>query len=140
MNPSEKPQRRNPLLELEKTVHAEAREWERQRLEEKLQKEAQHRREKVIKLRTGAGIVKIIAWYGWDPGKRKWGCPIREYWGLREYQEMSPGLEDQLAFTVTATASYQEAAVLAEKWGYKTDDWTLQLLTQCLGQKAEEQT
>jgi len=40
MNPSEKPPRRNPLLEMERAVHAEAREWERQRLEERMQKEA----------------------------------------------------------------------------------------------------
>lgn len=104
------------------------------------QRNAQHRREKVIELRTGAGLVKVIGWYGWDPGTGKWGCPAREYWGLRDYQEMSPGLEDQLAFTVTATSSYHEAAVLAEKWGCQVDDWTLQVLTHRLGQKAEEQT
>jgi hypothetical protein len=40
MSPSEKPQQKNPLLEIERAVHAEAREWERRRLEEKLQKEA----------------------------------------------------------------------------------------------------
>jgi len=53
---------------------------------------------------------------------------------------MSPGLEDLLAFTVTATGSYEGAAALAEKWGCPTDDWTLQVLSQRLGQKAEEQT
>lgn len=104
------------------------------------QRKAQHRREKVVRLRTGAGIVEVIAWYGVDPGTGKWGCPVREYWGLRDYQEMSPGLEDQLAFTVTATGSYEQAAALAEKWGCPTDDWTLQRLTHRLGQKAEEQT
>lgn len=40
MSQSEQPQRKNPLLEMERSVHAEAREWERQRLEEKMQKEA----------------------------------------------------------------------------------------------------
>jgi len=40
MSQSEQPQRKNPLLEMERAVRAEAREWERQRLEEKLQKEA----------------------------------------------------------------------------------------------------
>ncbi len=104
------------------------------------QRKAQQRRETVVQLRTNGGIVKIIAWYGWDPGSRKWGCPVREYWGLGARQELSPGLEDQLAFTVTATASYQEAAVLAEKWGCPIDDGTLQMLTHRLGQRAEEQT
>jgi hypothetical protein len=40
MSQSAKSERKNPLLEIERAVHAEAREWERQRLEEKLQKEA----------------------------------------------------------------------------------------------------
>jgi len=94
----------------------------------------------VVKLRTGAGVIKIVAWYGWDPGTQRWGCPVRDYWGLTARQEMSPGLEDLLAFTVTATGSYEGAAALAEKWGCPTDDWTLQVLSQRLGQKAEEQT
>lgn len=94
----------------------------------------------VIRLRTGAGMVEIIAWYGFDPGSGKWGCPIREYWGLKAYQQLSPGLEDQLAFTVTATGSYEEAAAVAQKWGSEVDDWTLQTLTRRLGQRAEEQT
>ena len=65
---------------------------------------------------------------------------MREYWGLEARQQWSPGLEDRLAFTVTATGSYQEAAGLAEKWGCPIDDWTLQVLTHRLGQRAEEQT
>ena len=40
MSQPEKSRRSNPLLEMERAVHAEAREWERQRLEEKMQKEA----------------------------------------------------------------------------------------------------
>ena len=73
MSQPEKPLGRNPLLEMERAVHAEAREWERQRLEEKLQKEAdrvgkvfplnqrkaQQRRETVVVLRTRAGVIKI---------------------------------------------------------------------------------
>jgi hypothetical protein len=40
MTNPEKQQRRNPLMEIEREVHAEAREWERQRLEKRLQEEA----------------------------------------------------------------------------------------------------
>ncbi len=65
---------------------------------------------------------------------------MREYWWLTARQEASPRLEDLLAYTVTATGSYQQAAALAEKWGCPTDDWTLQVLSQRLGRKAEEQT
>ena len=119
----------------------------RRRLEERLQKEAdrdgavfppqpkkaQHRRSKVLPLRTGVGIVKVVAWYGWNPATREWGYPIREVWGFGPRQEMSPGLEDKLAFTVTATASYSEAAALAQKWGCAVDDSTLHVLAQARG-------
>jgi hypothetical protein len=65
---------------------------------------------------------------------------MRERWGLRPRQELSPGLEDQLAFTITATGSYSEAAAVAEKWlGRPVDDSTLHALTQRLGERAEEQ-
>lgn len=94
----------------------------------------------MVEVRVGAGRVKIVAWYGWDPQRRTWGCPVREYWGLRARQQLSPGLEDQLAFTVTATGSYQEAALVAEKWGSPIDAWGLHVLTERLGQRAEEQT
>ena len=53
---------------------------------------------------------------------------------------MSPLLEDRLAFTVTATGSYQEAAAVAQKWGCEVDDSTLHVLTQRLGERAEQQT
>lgn len=53
---------------------------------------------------------------------------------------MSPVLEDRLAFTVTATGSYQEAAAVAQKWGTEVDDSTLHVLTQRLGERAEQQT
>lgn len=53
---------------------------------------------------------------------------------------MSPALEDRLAFTVTATGSYEEAAALAQKWACPVDDSSLHRLVQRLGQRAEEQT
>jgi len=94
----------------------------------------------VLPLRSGVGLVKVVAWYGWDPATRRWGYPIRQLWGLSGRQEMSPGLEDKLAFTVTATGSYSEAAAVAQKWGCVVDDSTLHVLTQRLGERAEEQT
>ena len=152
--PNNKPQRENRLMQIEREVHAEAREWERQRLEKRLQKEAdrdgrvfprsqrkaQQRRDTVIPLRSGVGVVKVIVCYGWDPDREQWGCPMRERWGLRPRQELSPALEDRLAFTITTTSSYRDAAALAEKWlGEPVDDSTLHDLTQRLGERAEEQ-
>lgn len=53
---------------------------------------------------------------------------------------MSPGLEDKLAFTLTATTAYAEASALAQKWGCAVDESTLHVLAQRLGARAETQT
>jgi hypothetical protein len=53
---------------------------------------------------------------------------------------MSPALEDRLAFTVTATLSYELAAAVARKYSYPADDSTLHALAQRLGARAEAQT
>jgi len=93
----------------------------------------------VLPLRLAVGVIKVIAWYGLDPGTGQWGYPLRQRWGLSSHQEMSPGLEDKLAFTLTATSAYEEAAALARKWGVAVDDSTLHTLAQRLGGRAEQQ-
>ena len=92
-----------------------------------------------MQLRTVAGVVELKVAYGQDPGNRHWGCPVRELWGLTTHQQLSLALEDKLAFTITATASYEEAAALAQKWGVAVTDSTLHSLTQRLGARAEAQ-
>ena len=91
-------------------------------------------------LSTGVGVLKLKIWYGLDPGTGRWGSPMRQRWGLSPHQEMSPALEDKLAFTVTATRSYEEAALVAQKWNCPVDDSTLHALTRRLGTRAEQQT
>ena len=86
------------------------------------------------------GVLKVKVWYGLDPGTGRWGNPMRQRWGLGPHQEMSPALEDKLAFTVTATGSYEEAAAVAQKWNSPVDDSTLHALTRRLGTRAEQQT
>lgn len=103
------------------------------------QRRAQHRRKQVVTLRTGVGEVKVVAWHGWDPGSGQWGSPLRQRWGLAPHQAMSPGLEDKLAFTLTVTGAYEDAAALAGKWGCAVDDSTLHALAQRLGARAEQQ-
>jgi len=93
-----------------------------------------------MQLRSGSGIVRFKVWYGLDPGTGRWGCPMRQRWGLSPHQEMSPALEDRLAFTVTATLSYELAAAVARKYSYPADDSTLHALAQRLGARAEAQT
>ena len=90
-------------------------------------------------LRGVGGEVELNVWHGQDPGDEHWGCPIREQWGLSAHQQLSLALEDKLAFTVTATGSYAEAAAVAGKWGCPVEDSTLHALTQRLGERAEAQ-
>jgi len=65
---------------------------------------------------------------------------MRQRWGLALHQEMSPALRDKLAFTVTATRSYAESAIPAQKWNCPVGDSTVQALTLRLGTQAERQT
>ena len=92
-----------------------------------------------MQMQTEAGMVKLEVLYGQDATDRHWGSPIREHWGLTSHQQLSLALEDKLAFTITATASYEEAAALAQKWGVAVTDSLLHSLTQRLGFRAETQ-
>lgn len=92
-----------------------------------------------MQMRTEAGVVELRVLYGQDPQDGHWGCPMRESWGLTPHQQLSLALEAKLAFTVTATGSYEEAAALSAKWGCAVEDSTLQALVQRLGARAEAQ-
>src|SRR5262249_17109936 len=59
---------------------------------------------------------------------------------LSSHQQLSLALEDKLAFTVTATSSYEEAAAVAGKWGVEVSRAALHALTQRLGALAERQS
>ena len=51
---------------------------------------------------------------------------------------MSPGWMETLAFTITATTSYESAAALLNKLGHQADDSSLHEMAQRLGQQAEQ--
>src|SRR5258708_15084375 len=93
-----------------------------------------------MSLRSVVGRVRLAVWHGRDPKDKHWGCPIRERWGLRAHQQMSPVLEEKLAFTATLTGSYEAAAQVAGKWGSGVDDSVVHALVQRVGRKAETQT
>ena len=65
---------------------------------------------------------------------------MRERWQLAAYQQLSPGWQQQLAFTLTVTTSYEGAAALLRQLGHPADDTTLHTLAQTLGARAEAQT
>jgi hypothetical protein len=92
-----------------------------------------------LHLHSGVGVIELSVWLGQDPSDRHWGCPIREHWGLTAHQQLSPGLQEKLAFTATATGSYAEAAAVAAKWGSAVEDSTVQALVQRRGARAEAQ-
>jgi hypothetical protein len=90
-------------------------------------------------LRTVVGRVQLEVWHGQDPQDKHWGCPIRDWWGLKTHQQMSPALEEKLAFTATQTLSYEAAARVASKWSCEVDDSVIHAVVQRVGSKAEDQ-
>jgi len=65
---------------------------------------------------------------------------MRERWGLTPHQELSPALEDKLAYFATVAGSYEMAARLACKLGIPIEDSTVRALVQRLGARAQEQS
>jgi hypothetical protein len=92
-----------------------------------------------MSLRTVVGVVKVLVWHGQDPTNKHWGCPMRERWGLRAHQQMSPALGERLAFTATLAGSYGAAAQVAGKWGCEVDDSVIHGLVQRVGSQAQAQ-
>jgi len=91
-------------------------------------------------MRSVVGVVELKVWQGKDPQDGHWGIPMRERWGLRAHQQMSPTLEEKLVFTATLAGSYAAAGQLAAKWGSEVDDSVIHALVQRVGSQAEVQT
>lgn len=58
---------------------------------------------------------------------------------MSPHQQLSPALEDKLAYFGTVTSSYEAAARLAAKVGIGVEDTTIRAVVQRLGAKAEAQ-
>lgn len=101
---------------------------------------AGHRRQEPMQLRTVVGFVNLSVWQGQDGPDGPWGIPIRERWGLVPHQRMSPALEENLALTATLAGTYEGASQIAGQWGTPVDVSVIHQLVQRLGRKAEEQT
>lgn len=93
-----------------------------------------------MRLRTAFGVVGLKVWRGKNPADGRWGVPIRECWGLLPHQQLSPALEDKLAYFATVAGSYEMAARLAGKLGIAIEDSSIRALVQRLGARAEEKT
>lgn len=93
-----------------------------------------------MRLRTVVGVIELQIWHGQDRLDKHWGSPIRERWGLKAHQRMSPALEEKLVFTATLTGSYEQAGLVAQKWSEVVDGAVIHQLVQRVGEKAEAQT
>ena len=93
-----------------------------------------------MQLRTAFGVIQLRVWRGKNPADRRWGIPIRQRWGLEPHQQLSPALEDKLAYFATVAGTYESAARLARKLSIPIEDSTVRELVQRLGERAEEQT
>jgi hypothetical protein len=82
----------------------------------------------------------LKVWRGKNPADGRWGIPIRQHWGLGPHQQLSPALEDKLAYFATVAGTYESAAQLARKVSIPVEDSTVRQLVQRLGARAEEQT
>ena len=59
---------------------------------------------------------------------------------MRAHQQFTPAARRRLAFTVSASGTYAQAAELATEWGVPVDDSTLHALVEELGARAAAQT
>ena len=71
-----------------------------------------------MQLRTAFGVVALKVWRGKNPANGHWGIPMRERWGLSPHQELSPALEDKLAYFATVAGSYEMAAPVGVQTGH----------------------
>lgn len=142
------------LLQIEQEIETHAREWRRQRLQKRLQQEAdelgavcpdsgaalQEARYETVTLDTCAGTVTVRAHYGRHPKTGKWQHPIRLLWGLQPRQRLSPQLQDRVSYTAAETDSYERAAKMATKWGTPIAASTVHKHAQKMGREAAAQT
>lgn len=124
------------LLDIEKEVLQEGREWTRLRLQERLQEAAdaippvctqsglvlKRQYRKSFTIMTVSGNVRIDAIRGRSNATNSWHCPAREQWGLVNWARLSPELEQRLAYSAGVTGSYEKAAQLAKRWDSPISD------------------
>lgn len=132
------------LLEMEKGVLAEGREWTRRRLQECLQQAADaipavcaqsglclKRQQKTsFTLTTVSGVVTIETIRGYSKATGSWHCPVREQWKLAKWARLSPELEQRLTYTAALTGSYQKAAEMAGRWDAPVSDDAIHALVE----------
>lgn len=140
------------LKEMEKETLAQGREWTRQRLEQRLQEEAdfiaavcpqsglvlKRQQRTSFTLMTVAGSVTVKATRGYSTATQSWVCPVREHWGLAKWQRLSPEFEERLAYSATQVGSFEKAAAMSGCWGSPISDDALHALVQRSAARSRE--
>ena len=139
------------LRETEQEVEAEGRKWIHQRLQKKLQAEAdglgfvfplggsqaKHRRKETMP-RVRPSDESNLKCGGEEIPLMELGHTHLPVVGLSAHQQLSPALEDKLAYFVTVTGEYETAVQLSLKVGIRMDDATLPR-SPAAGARAQEQ-
>jgi len=145
--------KRSCLIELEREAAEQGRQYGREKLRQRLQAIAdeqglvcpgsgEHLRDarfRTLSLITTLGAMSIRAHYGYDRLAKAWTFAVRSLWGLAPRQEISPALEQQLAYTATECGSYKKAEAMALSWGVKIGSTTIHKHAQRLGREAQRQ-
>jgi len=140
-------------MELERQAAEEGRQYGREKLRQRLQAIAdeqglvcpgsgehlQDARFRNLPLITSLGQLNIRARYGFDRAARRWTFAVRDLWGLAARQEISPELEQQLAYTATECGSYKKAETMARSWGVLISSTAIHKHVQRLGKQAQKQ-
>lgn len=141
------------LIELEREYAEEGRQYGREKLRQRLQKIAaeqglvcpssaqplQDARFRNLSLITTLGIVSIRAHYGYDRQSKGWMFAVKDLWGLKARQQISPQLEQQLSYTALECGSYKKAEQMAQSWGVKIAATTIHKHVQRMGRVAQAQ-
>lgn len=139
------------LMALERQAAEEGRQYGRERLRQRLQAIAdeqglicpdsgehlQDARFRNLPLITSLGPLNLRAHYGFDRAAQRWTFAVRDLWGLAPRQEISPELEQQLAYTATECGSYKKAEAMARSWGVSISSTAIHKHAQLLGQQAQ---
>lgn len=137
------------LLEMEKEVLEEGREWTRRRLQERLQEAAdqipavcgqsglvlKRQQETSFTLMTVSGTITITAIRGYSKATGGWHCPVREQWGLAKWARLSPEFEQRLAYNGAVAGSFQKGAELSMRWGSPISDDAIHAIVQRIAEK-----
>lgn len=137
------------LVQLEREVLRQSREWARAELEKQMQARADqvemvcarsgqrlgNTRYRKMSVRTVAGRVRLRVRIGYSQGRCRWVNPLREAWGLEAYQQVSPELQARVCKTATLAPSYESAVELARCWDCHLSDDLIHRHVQQMGTK-----